>query len=62
VEGEIQYARRIYNTNVQRYNTCVRSFPGTLVRRLGGYHGTGYFELSPVRLDAATEARKAAAA
>jgi LemA protein len=67
VEGEIQYARRIYNTNVQRYNARVRSFPGSLVRRVGGYQPTGYFELSPVRLDVAAEPkpakdRKAAAA
>jgi LemA protein len=67
VEGEIQYARRIYNANVQRYNTRVRSFPGSLVRRLGGYQPTGYFELNPVRLDMAAERkpakdRKAAAA
>src|SRR5881227_1716157 len=51
VEGEIQYARRIYNANVQRYNSRLRGFPGSLVRRLGGYRPTGYFELSPVRLD-----------
>jgi LemA protein len=53
VEGEIQYARRIYNANVQRYNSRVRGFPGSLVCRLGGYRPTGYFELSPVRLDVA---------
>ena len=67
VEGEIQYARRIYNANVQRYNARVRGFPGTLVCRLGGYRPTGYFELGPVRLDAAEPprpeaGRKAAAA
>jgi LemA protein len=50
IEGEIQYSRRIYNTNVQRYNARVRSFPGTLVRRLGGFHPAGYFELAPVQL------------
>jgi LemA protein len=54
IEGEIQYSRRIYNTNVQRYNTRVRSFPGALVGRLGGYHAVGYFELSPVLLNGAT--------
>ena len=59
VEGEIQYARRIYNTNVQRYNTRVGSFPGSLVRRLGGYNPIGYFELSPVRLDLAAERKRA---
>jgi LemA protein len=57
VEGEIQYARRIYNANVQRYNSRVRGFPGSLVCRLGGYRATGYFELSPVRLDIAEPPR-----
>jgi LemA protein len=56
VEGEIQYARRIYNTNVQRYNTRVRSFPGALVKRLGGFRAKGYFELTLVRLNGATVA------
>jgi LemA protein len=48
VEGEIQYARRIYNTNVMLFNTRVRGFPGSLVRRLGGFRKMGYFELNPV--------------
>ena len=61
VEGEIQYARRIDNANVQRYNSRLRGFPGSLVRRLGGYRPTGYFELSPVRLDDAAEPRPPAA-
>jgi LemA protein len=47
IEGEIQYSRRIYNANVQRYNDRVRGFPGSLLRRLGGFHPRGYFELSP---------------
>jgi LemA protein len=53
IESEIQYARRIYNTNVQRYNARVRGFPGALVRRLGGFRVAGYFELSPVWLNVA---------
>src|SRR4051812_36148811 len=47
IEGEIQYSRRIYNTNVQRYNNRVRGFPGSIVGRLGGFQPRGYFELSP---------------
>ena len=59
IEGEIQYSRRIYNSNVQRYNTRVRSFPGALVGRLCGFGAVGYFELSPVLLKdaAASESR-----
>jgi LemA protein len=48
VEGEVQYARRIYNTNVMLFNARVCAFPGSLVRRLGGFRKMGYFELSPV--------------
>jgi LemA protein len=47
IEGEIQYSRRIYNTNVQRYNNRVLGFPGSLVGGLGGFQPRGYFELSP---------------
>lgn len=48
VEGEIQYARRIYNSNVQRFNARVRSFPGALVGRMFGLRAMGYFDLSPI--------------
>jgi len=48
IEGEIQYSRRIYNTNVQRYNDRVRGFPGSLLRKLGGFQPRGYFDLNPV--------------
>ncbi len=51
IEGEIQYSRRIYNANVQRYNARVRGFPGTLLRRLGGFRATVYFELTPIRVN-----------
>jgi LemA protein len=56
VEGEIQYSRRIYNSNVLAFNTRVRSFPGSLVRRFGGFRAMGYFELNPVWRSAAIAA------
>ena len=59
VEGEIQYARRIYNSNVMLFNARVSGFPGVLVRRLGSFRKMGYFELGPVRLDAAEPRRPA---
>lgn len=67
VDGEIQYARRIYNSNVELYNSRVRGFPGVLVRKLGGFRPMGYFELNPVWRSsddesAAGERREAAAA
>jgi len=49
VEGEIQYARRIYNSNLQLYNRRVKAFPNSIVARLGGFRSRGYFELYPVR-------------
>ncbi len=55
VDGEIQYARRIYNSNVELYNSRVRGFPGVLVRKLGGFRAMGYFELNPVWRSAADE-------
>ena len=54
IEGEIQYSRRIYNSNVQRYNSRVCGFPGVLIARPGGFRAVGYFELGPVLLNGAT--------
>jgi LemA protein len=57
VEGEIQYARRIYNSNLLRYNARVRSFPGAVIARAtGGFRARGYFDLTPLGLQAATPA------
>jgi LemA protein len=67
VESEIQYARRIYNSNVQRFNARVHGFPASIVRRLGGFRAIGYFELTTVWRSApgskttANESRTAAA-
>jgi LemA protein len=52
IEGEIQYARRIYNSNLERYNARLRSFPGALIARMGNFRARGYFDLSPVGLQA----------
>jgi LemA protein len=48
VEAEIEYARRIYNSNVELFNARARGFPGVAIRRLGGFRPIGYFELNPV--------------
>jgi LemA protein len=60
VEGEIQSSRRIYNSNVQVFNSRVRGFPGMLIRRLAGCSPIGCFELSPVRRGGTGEAQDAA--
>jgi LemA protein len=48
VEVEIQAARRIYNTNVQKYNTRVESFPASLVAGLGAFRPRRFFDLALV--------------
>jgi LemA protein len=61
VDGEIQYARRIYNSNVEIFNSRVQGFPGAIVRRLGGFRAMGFFELIPVWHSAAGTAADAPA-
>jgi LemA protein len=45
-EVEIQAARRIYNTNVQKYNSRVQTFPGSLVAGLGAFRPRRFFDLA----------------
>jgi LemA protein len=54
IEAEIQYARRIYNSNLEPYNARLQSFPGALIARMGNFRARGYFDLSPVGLQATT--------
>ena len=46
VEVEIQAARRIYNTNVQKYNARVQSFPDSLVAGFGAFRPRRFFDLA----------------
>jgi LemA protein len=46
VEVEIQAARRIYNTNVQKYNVRVESFPASLVAGLAAFKPRRFFDLA----------------
>jgi LemA protein len=48
VEVEIEAARRIYNTNVQKYNARVQSFPSSLVAGLGAFRLRRFFDLALV--------------
>lgn len=45
LEDEIQAARRIYNSNVQAYNTRIQMFPNSVVASAGGFESRDYFEI-----------------
>jgi LemA protein len=45
LEDEIQASRRIYNSNVQSYNTSIQQFPGSIVANQGGFTAREYFEI-----------------
>jgi LemA protein len=45
LEDEIQAARRIYNSNVQAYNTKIQIFPNSVVANAGGFTPREFFEI-----------------
>jgi LemA protein len=45
LEDEIQAARRIYNSNVQSYNTDIQQFPGSIIANQGNFSAREYFEI-----------------
>jgi LemA protein len=45
LEDEIQASRRIYNSNVQSYNTEIQQFPGSIIANQGGFTTREYFEI-----------------
>lgn len=45
LEDEIQAARRIYNSNVQAYNTKIQVFPNSIVANQGGFTPREFFEI-----------------
>jgi len=46
LEDEIQAARRIYNSNVQAYNTKIQIFPNSIVAGMGGFEAREFFEIT----------------
>jgi LemA protein len=46
LEDEIQASRRIYNSNVQSYNTDIEQFPGSIVANAGDFSKREYFEIA----------------
>ncbi len=45
LEDEIQASRRIYNSNVQAYNTKIQIFPNSVVASSGGFTAREFFEI-----------------
>jgi LemA protein len=45
LEDEIQASRRIYNSNVQAYNTKIQIFPNSVVASTGGFSAREFFEI-----------------
>ncbi|HEX2127670.1 MAG TPA: LemA family protein [Solirubrobacterales bacterium] len=46
LEDEIQASRRIYNSNVQAYNTKIQIFPNSIVAGMGGFQAREFFEIT----------------
>jgi LemA protein len=45
LEDEIQAARRIYNSNVQAYNTKIQVFPNSVVANMRNFEEKEFFEI-----------------
>jgi LemA protein len=45
LEDEIQASRRIYNSNVQSYNTKIQVFPNSIIANQGGFQPREFFEI-----------------
>jgi LemA protein len=45
LEDEIQASRRIYNSNVQSYNTKIQIFPNSLIAGSGGFTAKEFFQI-----------------
>jgi LemA protein len=45
LEDEIQASRRIYNSNVQAYNTKIQVFPNSIIANQGGFQKREFFEI-----------------
>lgn len=46
LEDEIQASRRIYNSNVQAYNTKIQIFPNSIVASAGDFSEREFFEIT----------------
>jgi LemA protein len=46
LEDEIQASRRIYNSNVQQYNTRIQQWPWSVIANQGGFTAKPFFEIT----------------
>jgi LemA protein len=46
LEDEIQASRRIYNSNVQQYNTRIQQWPWSMIAARNGFTAKTFFEIS----------------
>ncbi len=46
LEDEIQASRRIYNSNVQAYNTKIQVFPNSVIANSRGFQAKEFFEIA----------------
>jgi LemA protein len=46
LEDEIQASRRIYNSNVQVYNTRIQQWPWSMIAKQGGFTDKEFFEIT----------------
>jgi LemA protein len=46
LEDQIQASRRIYNSNVQSFNTKIQIFPNSIVANSGGFTAREFFEIA----------------
>src|SRR6476659_3136358 len=64
-EDQIAAARRIYNGNVQSYNTKIQVFPNSIIAGMGGFTKRDFFEIEdagdrePVKVDFSTTTKAA---
>ena len=67
-EDQIAASRRIYNGNVQSFNSSIQVFPNSIIAGMGGFTAREYFEIEnaaerePVKVDFSTPPSVAAAA
>jgi LemA protein len=65
-EDQIAASRRIYNGNVQSYNTKIQTFPNSVIAGFGGFTRRDFFEIEtpadrePVKVDFGTSSAPAA--
>ena len=65
-EDQISASRRIYNGNVQSYNTKIQTFPNSVIAGFGGFTKRDFFEIEdagdrePVKVDFSTTTTAAA--